>query len=186
MEKFLASFFSDPTGFTASYFKKITESALFGGLTGSIRAIFLFLAAFLILAIIVLFVAAFRYRPKIHPEHGTVKKIFTLKDATIKDRWGKVMSIAAAGTPEALKLAIIDVDKLVDDILRQLGFEGEHMADRLEKISPSDVLSLNKLWDAHRVRNDLVHTPGYEISLIDGKRTIAHYEAFLKEIKVLE
>jgi len=67
-----------------------------------------------------------------------------------------------------------------------MGLAGEHMADRLGQIKEAEVRTLDRLWRAHRVRNDLVHSPGFSLSLFDAKRVIDDYEAFLKEVKVLQ
>lgn len=37
----------------------------------------------------------------------------------------------------------------------------------------------------HRMRNDLVHTPGFVLSLEDAKMALEGYEAFLKELEVI-
>jgi len=73
----------------------------------------------------------------------------------------------------------------VDAVLKDYGFPGEHLADRLMSFTPEDMKSLNRLWDAHRVRNDIVHRPGAGISVGEGKKAIESYEAFLKELEVL-
>lgn len=132
------------------------------------------------------FIAAKKYRPNLHPTSSGAKKIYTLRDALFKERWTNVAKKIAVGTPDAFKVAIIDADKLVDDVLKQLGFAGEHMADRLEKIAPQDLQSLERIWRAHRLRNNLVHTPGFQISGFEAKKSLADYEAFLREVKVIE
>jgi len=56
------------------------------------------------------------------------------------------------------RLAIIEADKLVDNVLRRANISGESMAERLrkvEKLVPRAVYS--DMWSAHKVRNQLVH-----------------------------
>lgn len=127
------------------------------------------------------------YRPKIHPERhaGNGRKITTLADAIVKERWAGVAKKYSSGRPDELKLAVIEADKIADDILKRLGLEGQHMADRLGRISPEELGTLNRLWRAHRLRNDLVHTPGFALTPEAAKGAIADYEAFLKEIGAL-
>ncbi|MDP3975076.1 MAG: hypothetical protein Q8P88_02220, partial [Candidatus Jorgensenbacteria bacterium] len=82
-------------------------------------------------------------------------------------------------------LAIIEADKLVDDALKTSGLQGEHMADRLEKLRVEDYPTLDRLWRAHRVRNELVHTPDFGINEGDAKDVLRVYEKFLKELGAL-
>jgi len=189
MNDFLIRYFSDPAGFVNSLFGDGRQAGDWGFIgTGwaVIRAIFLILDIILVAAFIVVYIIALQYRPKLHPAHGVTKKTFTLKDAVFKDRWLKIQAKFSQGTPDAHKLAIIDADKIADDALKRLGFTGDHMADRLEKIMPHELSSLDRLWQAHRLRNNLVHTPGYEVPQHDAKIAMGSYEAFLREIKVIQ
>jgi hypothetical protein len=151
----------------------------------SMRNTFLFLDALLVVLFFFAFAKSWKYRPKLHPNVRVAHKGFTLRDEAMKRRWDAVKARAESGSGDSLRLAVIEADKLADDALKQLGLQGEHMADRLGKVSESQVHTLDRLWRAHRVRNDLVHSPGFSLSATDAKRVIGDYEAFLKEVKVL-
>jgi len=116
---------------------------------------------------------------KLKPKESLVDKIVTTKS------WEALINKSEANPPQSYVFAIIEADKFVDDILKKLGYEGEHMADRLARLNDSDVKSLPKLWRVHRVRNDLVHTPDFEINAVDAKEILEIYEKFLKELGVL-
>jgi len=56
------------------------------------------------------------------------------------------------------KMAIIEADKLVDTVLKRAGIRGESMADRLRRCEKMvDRSSYQAMWDAHKVRNQIVH-----------------------------
>ena len=56
------------------------------------------------------------------------------------------------------RLAIIEADKLVDTVLKRGGVGGTTMADRLRKAERVvDRKTYQDMWDAHKVRNQLVH-----------------------------
>jgi hypothetical protein len=63
---------------------------------------------------------------------------------------------------------------------------GEHLADRLSNLDQDDIKSMNRVWRAHRLRNDLVHTPGFAVSPSDAQQAMDDYEAFLKEMEVID
>ncbi|MEK7187342.1 MAG: hypothetical protein AAB691_00670 [Patescibacteria group bacterium] len=128
---------------------------------------------------------AWRYRPKLHPDHESEKRIVSLADKIIQERWDKVAKRFATGTPEGLTLSVIEADKIVDDVLKSLGLEGEHMADRLGQLSPEEVGNLEGVWRAHRLRNNLVHSPDFKASPDEIERALDSFEKFLKEIKAL-
>src|SRR3989344_1992025 len=185
----VVNFFSDPFKFFYDLFTGKGASGFSSGwlqVWEAIRAIIVFLDLILLIWFIAVFIVSLKYRPRLRPSRGAIKKTFTLRDAVLKERWQNVRRKAAIGSPDALKVAIIDADKIVDDSLKQLGLGGEHMADRLEKIMPHEIRSLSRLWRAHRVRNNLVHTPDFIIKAAEARKTLEDYEAFLKEVKLLQ
>jgi glucuronate isomerase len=80
---------------------------------------------------------------------------------------------------------VLEADALVDFFLKDVGYEGDHMADRLGKIRSEEVKTLEQVWKAHRVRNDIAHTPGYRLSEHQAQETLNAFRAFLIEMGAL-
>lgn len=109
-----------------------------------------------------------------------------LKDERLTSEWERIKQKAESAPPQSLTLAIIEADSFVDTILKTvLQLPGDTMADRLDRIDDGSLQTLEDLWRAHRARNDLVHTPGYSLSVSDSRRMMGHYEAFLTELGIL-
>ena len=128
---------------------------------------------------------AWYYRPTLHPYHEPGKRVINLAETVIRERWGKVVKRFSLGTPEAISLAVIEADKIVDDVLKSLGLEGEHMSDRLGQIDADEAKTLEGVWRAHRLRNNLVHSPDFKVAPEDAERALDSFETFLKEVKAL-
>ena len=60
--------------------------------------------------------------------------------------------------------------------LSRIGFEGETLGDRLQKVSPVIIPNLEDVFAAHKTRNDIVHDPDYRLTLQDAKTAIKAYE----------
>lgn len=157
------------------------------GFTHGVRNVFLFLNILVVAAFTVTFFFAARYRPKFvrRPSRPKHPAPLEAKREAMRARWQRILAKAAANPPQSYVLAIIEADKCVDDVLKDLGLSGEHMADRLEQLDASDFKTFEKLWRAHRVRNELVHTPDFGIDPTDAKEILEIYEAFLKELEIL-
>lgn len=151
----------------------------------AIKTILIIFDAILLLGFVYVFYKALGYRPNFTVHTKPRKRTLTLRDAVFKERWEEIVKKVDVGSVESIKLAIIEADKMVDDVLKRLGFEGQHMADRMEQIGEDECASLWKLWRAHRVRNNIVHTPGFVTTPEDAQRTIHDFAAFLKEVEVL-
>jgi hypothetical protein len=104
------------------------------------------------------------------------------KDKTILLHWNNLVARFRTGTPENMRLAIIEADTLVDYFLKQAEYAGETMADRLSNIQPGELKSLERVWKAHRLRNDLVHTPGFSISQQEAHNSLQAFRDFLMEL----
>lgn len=97
-------------------------------------------------------------------------------------RWGEIKSHANSFSEAEWKLAVIEADKFVDDALKISGFQGESMGERLMIIQPGQLLSLQELWDAHKLRNLLVHEVKYQLSHRQVVLAVESFEKTLREL----
>lgn len=80
----------------------------------------------------------------------------------IQKDWQYIKTLTDGGTPAQLKQALITADRSLDAALKDFA-SGETMGERLKNVSnkfDSDVY--NKIWQAHKVRNSLVHESNFE------------------------
>lgn len=150
-----------------------------------VKAIFVIIDAALVALIAYSIAKAWEFRPKFDFRAEKLAKPATERAKFFKERWRKIMEKFSEGTPDAMRVAIIEADALVEESLKHLSYQGEHFADRLEKLDPGEFSTLDRLWKAHRIRNDLVHVPGFFLAAHDAKAVLDSYEEFLKELKAL-
>lgn len=105
--------------------------------------------------------------------------------AELLPQWEHVIQRIDSLQDAEWKVAIIDADKIVDGALRRAGYEGESMGDRLMKMTQGDLASLDDLWMAHKIRNKLVHEPGYQITYQEARRTVKIFEKVLGELGMM-
>ena len=149
------------------------------------RVLFILLDIALVGLLIFSVKKALPYRPNNKPTPTGGKATRTIKREMIDEQWGAIRNKFAEGTADARKVAIINADTFIDKMLRDAGIEGTHMADRLEQLAGDELKTIDRLWRAHRLRNDLVHTPEFVVSESTAEKTMTDYEAFLREIKLL-
>lgn len=110
-----------------------------------------------------------------------------LKSANKVDKeWDKIKQRLESGDETNFKMAIIEADKLIDDLLKSMNYPGESMGDRLKLIDQSMLSSIQELWNAHKTRNNIVHNAGFKLSYREAKNAIEAYEKVLKEFEALE
>ena len=169
------------------FFSSLPGGELLGSVYHVARALVIALNGVLFFGFLYALRKGWKFRPRFNLGKAPQKQLLTLRNAYFRDRWRKLMKKYVSTTPtsETMRLAIIETDALVDELMKDLNFPGEHLADRLQYLNNRDIKSLDHLWDAHRVRNEIVHRPAGGLSIGEGKRTLQKYEAFFKELKVL-
>lgn len=104
----------------------------------------------------------------------------------VNREWDKIKQRLEAGDEANFKIAIIEADKLIDDLLKNMNYPGESMGDRLKLIDESKLKSVQELWNAHKVRNNIVHNAEFKLSYREAQRVIEIYEKVLKEFEALD
>ena len=133
---------------------------------------FLVLSAIFFVGIVICWKISWKYRVHYTYQPYSLKRKKIESVRIFERRWKRVEKRLAQATPDALRVAVIDADKITDDTLKSMRFEGATMADRLAKLSRQDYSSLEGLWKAHQLRNNLAHTPGFTLSLPDAQEAI--------------
>ena len=157
-----------------------------GRIFSTVRGVVIVLDLALFAVFVYIFLKALEYRHRFVRDSKAARKKPMLGDPAIREEWLKILEQADQKPPQSYALAIIEADKFTDGILRRVGYPGEHMADRLESLQGAEMRTLDDLWRAHRLRNELVHTPDFEVSVHDTKHALRAYQKFLTELGVLE
>jgi hypothetical protein len=91
---------------------------------------------------------------------GTKMKAIKIDWLEIESRQRQIDAISAQNNQLAFKQTIIESDKLIDSIMKELA-EGATFADRLKALRDKFPRGLyDQLWKAHIKRNELVHDNG--------------------------
>ena len=94
---------------------------------------------------------------------NNTRRIITVETRNkIQSDWKNIEVLLSQRGPSQLRQALITADKSMDNALKDL-VAGENMGERLknaEKMFDRD--EYNKIWEAHKVRNNRVHESGYE------------------------
>lgn len=83
--------------------------------------------------------------------------------------------------PTTFHMAILDADKLVDHAMRERGFKGKTMGERL-KATRGQLSDRDSIWFAHKLRNRIAHEPGVKINYNQARRALAGFKRALKDL----
>jgi hypothetical protein len=135
----------------------------FWGFLSSLWSVFSILAYIVAIILLVLYVfASIRrnlYNDLMAQELRDAEELYTQKYqvSTKHSRLQDVKANASSNNPNDWKLAIIEADIILDDTLKQKGYLGTSLGERLKSISGAQMSTINDAWEAHKVRNRIAH-----------------------------
>lgn len=161
------------------------NSISFSGLILVIKIIFLALSALFIIGIIFFLSQSSFLKISYFMD---MTEFFTYRPFGVKKMvsdWAKITRRLDTGLESEYKLAIIEADSVLGDILKKMGFAGETLGERLEKLTIASLSNIEEVREAHRIRNNIVHDPDYRLTLDDAKKLISTYEKSLVDLQAL-
>jgi len=96
-----------------------------------------------------------------------------------RDKWEKIQQVQKMGEP-GWQVAIIQADKLLDQALKERGFSGETMGDRLKSSHAGD-----RVWAAHKIRNRIAHESDVKLNPVMVSQALRGFKEGLKNVGAL-
>ena len=101
-------------------------------------------------------------------------------------RWHYILTLIESSNESDWRVAIIEADTMLDEILANKGMFGDTLSQKLEQARSNGYASIQSAWDAHLIRNQIAHQgSNYALSQIEGRRVIRLYQNFFEELNVV-
>lgn len=119
------------------------------------------------------------------PFRGLAKKrkLSVVDNQYLMSKKHQIELLLESENPLELRHAVMEADKLADWILKKKNYQGATFADRLrsaEKDIPKAVY--NSIWQAHKIRNQIVHETKAEVSKESLHQAVKKYFQYLSRI----
>jgi hypothetical protein len=156
-----------------------------GGAYSSLASTFVFFTT----VVSMLFIAGIIYTSlKLHTLEKMWKKTLYPDDTTFavektkNSRWERVVAHISSDNPSDWRLAILECDIILEEMLDNEGFIGNTISDKLKTADSADFQTLNNAWEAHKIRNAIAHE-GQDFTLTqrEARRIVALYESVFRE-----
>ena len=129
---------------------------------------------FLLAGVLVVGLVLFAYISKIGHKRSK------LNHDEFRQRWQRIRQLQSQGET-GWQLSIMDADKLLDQALRQSGYRGETMGERL-KSAQTAFRNTDAIWKAHKLRNRLAHEQDVRLNSMFVSQALTSFEAGLKDL----
>lgn len=108
------------------------------------------------------------------------------KERNTNPRWHYILTLIESPNDSDWRVAIIEADSLMEEVLKERGIVGETVSELLEGAKGSGYRSIQDAWDAHLVRNQIAHEGlDFPLSQIEGRRVIKMFQNFFEELRII-
>jgi len=97
-------------------------------------------------------------------------------------QWDKIKKRMESGAESDYKLAIIDADDFLAEVLDEGGYDGKDFEESIKKAGRMIAPILDDVLAAHETRNSIVYNPDYKLSTEQAKKVLDTYESAVKGI----
>ncbi len=156
-----------------------------GGLWELLKNILAIFAVFFIFVIIYVLVRLYELRKKEREELMVIIKEDP-QPKPVNQKWESVIQHMLSNNPAQWKLAVIEADTILDEMVTAMQYKGANLGEKLKMIEPADFNSLDSAWEAHKVRNRIAHEGSdFVLSKEEAERTIGLYEEVFSEFNYI-
>jgi len=108
------------------------------------------------------------------------------KAITVSQKWPVVEAHMATGKESEYRLAILEADNMLLDLLDSRGYVGKDIGEKLKTLKIENFKNLDEAWEAHKVRNKIAHWGSdFVLSEREAKSTIAMYKKIFEDSKFI-
>lgn len=98
------------------------------------------------------------------------------------DRWVRVIEHINSDAPSDWRLAILECDIMLSDMLDREGYLGGTIGEKLKVANRGDFQTLDYAWEAHKIRNAIAHEgQDFELTPREARRVVGLYETVFRE-----
>lgn len=201
---FLGKVFGAGSGGNGFGYDTITHPGM-GGFLGSGKSFFEWLSGFfgglltiviilatIALIIMVFFVVYTKMRVKeLDDEHKQKYNEHFIKPAprileAKNPRWQRIEQLFDSHQENDWRVAIIDADAMLDELLISYNFPGDDMGERLKNANNRVLPTVQSAWEAHKVRNRIAHEGmNFHISEREAQTIKKHYEFVFRDAGII-
>lgn len=122
-----------------------------------------------------------------HKDHGHSNAVGQVHDLNIQShgpnkKWLKIEEKMSSQNEQDWRIAIVDADIILEEMLGRMGYVGEGIAEKLKQVDKNDFLTVQNAWDAHKLRNRIAHEgSNFHLSRTEAEIAINNFKKVFEE-----
>jgi len=103
----------------------------------------------------------------------------------MQKRWAKIEERLKNNQISQFKVAILEADKMADEVLKGIGLSGKNMKERLADANSHQIEEIDNLIEGHQIRNRIIQEDNFIIEKKEAERVIFLYREFLENLEMI-
>ena len=122
---------------------------------------------------------------RVLPSDANMSK--ALESVTIQNpKWNLVLAHIDSDDANKWKLAIIEADIILSELLDSLNLPGDGVGEKLKNVETGDFDHIEQAWEAHKIRNVIAHEGSdFLLTQREAKRVIELYKSVFEEFEII-
>ena len=149
-----------------------------------LRIIFLAITVFFIGLLAYLFRVNGYLDMRFIEDHMEFRKTKPHLKVKIDKDWDEIVKQSKSEKEAERKLAVIEADDTLDDVLSQVEYKGETLMEKLEGLNEDVIPHIEEIKDAHRKRRDINYDPNTSLSKKEAEEIVSLYGEVLKDMQI--
>ncbi len=146
----------------------------------------LIIILFCILCFLCILYLNMKITPIVETERKLLYPIIAKDERVINERWEKIKARADSLNENDWRIAIIEADIMLGDLLDKLFLPGDTIGDKLKAVEKSDFTTINEAWEAHKIRNKISHEgQDFMINQRETKIALSMYQKVFEEFEII-
>jgi len=148
----------------------------------------LILSSLFLSSVLVIFIAyvIFRVHGVYSKQRKSLKQVQSTEEekeeAVKNEKWKIIAEHIESENPNDWRLAILEADIALGEMLDKSGYRGEGIGEQLKSADKSDFTTIDDAWEAHKIRNSIAHEgASFMITEREAKRVVGLYKKVFEE-----
>jgi hypothetical protein len=126
-------------------------------------------------------------KAKLYPENMAIPSANTEAPKNpMVERWQKIVEHSESQNQSDWRLAIIEADIILAELLDKLQLPGDTIGEKLKAVEKSDFETIEYAWEAHKARNAIAHEgSNFLLNQHETRHIISLYESVFKEFELI-
>lgn len=100
--------------------------------------------------------------------------------------WRQIQQRLRSTESNQWKLAILEADHILNEILKMSGYLGPKLEDKLELLTPAQLSNVEDIKKVHQIRHKIASDPSFQITNEEAREIIEVYKKSFIELNLIE